>query len=39
MESNEKKNSYKKTNSSNLINPEKDGIIESTEMHVNFTHE
>ena len=39
MESNEKKNSYRKTNSSNLINLEKDGIIESTEMRVNFTHE
>ena len=39
MESNEKKNSYKKTNSSNLINPEKDRIIESIEMHVNFTQE
>ena len=39
MESNEKKNSYRKTNSSNLINPKKDGIIESTKMHVNFTHE
>ena len=39
MESNEKKNSYRKTNSSNLINLEKDRIVESTKIRVNFTLE
>ena len=39
MESNEKKNNYRKNNNSNLINPEKDQIVESTDMRVNLTQE
>ena len=35
MESNKKKNNYRNNNNSNLNNPEKDRIIESTEMCVN----
>ena len=37
MESNERKKNYRNNNNSNLNNPEKDCIIESTEMHVNFS--
>ena len=35
MESNRKKTNYRNNNNSNLNNPEKDRIIESTEMCVN----
>ena len=35
MESNKKKNNYRNINNSNLNNPKKDRIIESTEMSVN----
>ena len=35
MESNEKKKNYRNNNNSNLNNPEKDRIIESTEMCIN----
>ena len=37
MESNERKKIERHNNNSNLNNPEKDRIIESTEMHVNFS--
>ena len=39
MDSNEKKNNYRKNNNSNLINPEEDQIVESTDMCVNLTKE
>ena len=35
IESNRKKTNYRNNNNSNFFNPEKDRIIESTEMFVN----